>query len=120
MPVVPLRPRCKQAGKTKDIVQVLIASMYDYIWNTCLGLSSTWMLYLIYLQLPYVLIAMRIVLSMQRPSIHPYAYRTRIPLLLLLLLLSLLYYCCYFAIPTTKLLLLINCCEQDCFQVQLN
>ena len=47
-----------RAGWTEDVVQVLIASMYDYIWNTCLGLSSTWMLYLIYLQLPYVLIAM--------------------------------------------------------------
>ena len=70
----------QRAGRTKDVVQVLIASTYDYIWNTCLGLSSTWMLYLIYLQLPYVLIAMWIVLSMQRPSIHPYAYCTRIPL----------------------------------------
>ncbi len=37
---------------------------------------------------------------MQRPSIHPYAYRTRIPLLPLLLLL---------------LLLLINFCEQELF-----
>ncbi len=105
---------------TKDVVQVLIASTYDYIWNTCLGLSSTWMLYLTYLQLPYVLIFMWIVLSMQRPSIHPYAYHTRIPQLLLLLLLSLFYYFYYFAITTTKLLLPINCCEQDCFQVQLN
>ena len=48
----------QRADWTKDVVQVLIASMYDYIWNTCLGLSSTWMLYLIYLQLPYALIAM--------------------------------------------------------------
>ena len=47
----------QRAGKTKDVVQVLIASTYAYIWNTCLGLSSTWMLYLIYLQMPYVLIA---------------------------------------------------------------
>ena len=91
----------QRAGRTKDVVQVLIASTYDYIWNTCLGLSSSWILYLIYLQLPYVLIAMWIVLSMQRPSIHPYAYRTWIPLFtafvttvfaLLLLLLCYSYY----------------------------
>src|SRR5215216_5494934 len=53
--------------------------------------------------------------SMQRPSIHPYAYRTRIPLftftvtiapVLLLLLLC----CCYY-----KLFLLINFCEQELF-----
>src|SRR4051812_16372322 len=52
---------------------------------------------------------------MQRPSIHPYAYRTRIlvlPLLLLLLMVSLLLFlcCCYY-----KLLLLINFCEQELF-----
>ena len=110
LPVVPLRPRCKRAGRTKDVVQVLIASTYDYIWNTCLGLSSTWMLYLIYLQLPYVLIAMWIVLSMQRPSIHPYAYRTRILLFttivtsVFILLLLLLYYCYSKTVATDKLL----------------
>src|SRR3954464_13055593 len=53
------------------------------------------------------------------PSIHPYVYRTRIPLLPLLLLL-LLFHCCYycyccFAVATTKLLLLINFCEQEKF-----
>ena len=99
-----------RAGWTEDVVQVLIASTYDYIWNTCLGLSSTWMLYLIYLQLPYVLIAMWIVLSMQRPSIHPYAYRTRIPLFtafvttVFALLLLLLYYSYYKTVATDKLL----------------
>src|SRR4051812_4172563 len=52
---------------------------------------------------------------MQRPSIHPYAYRTRIPLLPLLLLL-ILFRCCYcFTVATTKLLLLINFCEQEQF-----
>src|SRR4051812_22963792 len=53
--------------------------------------------------------------SMQRPSIHPYAYRTRIPLFPLLLLLLLFHCCCYFAIATTKLLLLINFYEQELF-----
>ena len=110
MPVVSLRPRCKRAGKIKDVVQVLIASTYDYIWDTCLGLSSTWMLYLIYLQLPYVLIAMWIVLSMQRPSIHPYAYHTHILLfanivtIAFVLLLLLLCYCYYKTVATDKLL----------------
>src|SRR4051794_35446542 len=40
------------AGWTEDVVQVLIARMYDYIWSTCLGLFSTWMLVIIYLQFP--------------------------------------------------------------------
>ena len=68
------------------------------------------MLYLIYLQLPYVLIAMGIVLSMQRPSIHPYAYRTRIPLFTAIvitvftLLLLLLCYSYYETVATDKLL----------------
>src|SRR4051794_36057040 len=39
-----------RAGWTKDVVQVLTASMHDYIWSTFLGLFSTWMLILIYLQ----------------------------------------------------------------------
>src|SRR3954470_2466131 len=50
---------------------------------------------------------------MQHPSIHPYAYRTRIlllPLLLLLLLFHCCCCCCYY-----KLLLLINFCEQELF-----
>src|SRR3954447_26975312 len=33
-----------EAGWTEDIVQVLIASTYDYIWSTCLGLFSILML----------------------------------------------------------------------------
>src|SRR3954466_2807282 len=41
-----------RAGWTEDVVQVLIASMYDYIWSTCLGLFSTWMLVIIYMQCP--------------------------------------------------------------------
>jgi hypothetical protein len=41
-----------RAGWTEDVVQVLIASTYDYIWSTCLGLFSTWMLVIIYLQCP--------------------------------------------------------------------
>src|SRR3954467_13840391 len=57
--------------------------------------------------------------SMQRPSIHPYAYRTRILLLPLLLLLLMFHCCCCccfcFAVATTKLLLLINLCEQELF-----
>src|SRR3954467_6521424 len=41
-----------RAGWTEDVVQVLIMSTYDYIWSTCLGLFSTWMLVFIYLQCP--------------------------------------------------------------------
>jgi hypothetical protein len=59
---------------------------------------------------------------MQRPYIHPYAYSISSYCLLLLLLPFLFYYCYYSftTITTIKLLLLINCCEQVCFQVQLN
>src|SRR4051812_37027031 len=41
-----------RAGWTEDVVQALIASTYHYIWSTCLGLFSTWMLIIIYLQFP--------------------------------------------------------------------
>src|SRR3954464_11266468 len=41
-----------RAGWTEDVVQVIIAITYDYIWNTCLGLFSTWMLVIIYRQCP--------------------------------------------------------------------
>src|SRR3954466_5537280 len=39
VPVLPvdfLEAPLQWAGRTKDGVQVLIASTYDYIWNTCL------------------------------------------------------------------------------------
>src|SRR3954469_7732810 len=39
-----------RADRKKDVVQVLIARTHAYIWRTCLGLFSTWMLNLIYLQ----------------------------------------------------------------------
>ena len=42
----------QRAGRTKYVVQVLIASTHDYIWSTCLWLFSTWMIILIYMQLP--------------------------------------------------------------------
>ena len=32
----PYGPRCHGKGKTKDGMEVLIISMYVYIWNTCL------------------------------------------------------------------------------------
>src|SRR4051812_42588316 len=36
-----------RAGKTKDVVQVLISSTYDYIWTTSVGLFSTSILVII-------------------------------------------------------------------------
>src|SRR4051812_8583938 len=35
-PVDSLEAPLQRPGRTKDVVQVLIVSMYDYIWNTCL------------------------------------------------------------------------------------
>src|SRR3954464_15140810 len=55
---------------------------------------------------------------MQRPSIHPYGYRTRIlllPLLLLLLLFSVAITAAVALLWYYKLLLLINFCEQELF-----
>jgi hypothetical protein len=100
----------------------LITSMYDYIRNTCLWLFSTRMLYHYLSAIAHVLIITWIILSMQRPFIHPYTYSIKSYCLLLIPLLSLFYYCCYYftTATTIKLLLLINCCEQVCFQVQLN
>jgi hypothetical protein len=100
----------------------LIASTYDYLRNTCLWLLSTRMLYLYLSSIAHVLIITWIILSMQRPFIHPYAYSIKSHCLPLISLLSLFYYCCYYftTATTIKLLLLINCCEQVCFQVQLN
>src|SRR4051812_5923879 len=50
---ISLKAPLPRAGWTEDVVQVLIASTYDYIWSTCPGLFSTWMLIIIiYLQCP--------------------------------------------------------------------
>jgi hypothetical protein len=97
----------------------LIASTYDYIRNTCIWLLRTRMLYHYLSAIAHVLIITLIILSMQRPFIHPYAYSIKSCCLLLIPLLSLFYYYCYYftTATTIKLLLLINCCEQVCFQV---
>jgi hypothetical protein len=95
----------------------LIASTYDYIRNTCIWLLSTRILYHYLSAIAHVLIITLIILSMQRPFIHPYAYSIKSCCLLLIPLLSLFYYYCYYftTATTIKLLLLINCCEQVCF-----
>jgi hypothetical protein len=99
-----------------------IASTYDYIRNTCLWLFCSRMLHHYLSAMAHVSLISWIILSMQCPYIHPYAYSICSCCLLLLLLLLLFYYWCYCftTITTIKLLLLINRCEQDYFQVQLN
>ena len=89
----------------------LIASTYDYIRNTCLWLTSTWMLN--YYYLPAIALCMTIswtILSMQRPFIHPYAYSilnllfTSITTAVFILLLLLFHYCyCHKTVATDKL-----------------
>jgi hypothetical protein len=118
----PWGPAANRLVGQKMSCKFLIASTYDYIWNTCLWLFSTRMLIHYLSAIAHVLLISWIILSMQRPYIHPYAYSISSYCLLLLLLLSLLYYCCYYftTVTTIKLLLLINRCEQVCFQVQLN
>src|SRR4051812_8203070 len=86
-------------GWTKDVVQVLIASTYYYIRSTCLGLFSTWMLVIIYLNALDLEVTC-LDSCMQHPSIHPYAYHTRIPLFTVTVTIALL---------SLLLLLLPNC-----------
>jgi hypothetical protein len=118
----PWGPAANRLVGQKMSCKFLIASAYDYIRKTCLWLFGTRMLYHYLSAIAHVLIITWIILSMQRPFIHPYAYSILSYYLLLLLLLSLLYYCCYYftTVTTIKLLLLINYCEQVYFQVQLN
>jgi hypothetical protein len=118
----PWGPAANRLVGQKMSCKFLIASTYDYIRNTCLWLFSTRMLYLYLSAIAYVLIITWIILSMQRPFIHPHAYSISSYCFLLIPLPSLFYYWCYYFTTATaiKLLLLINRREQVCFQVQLN
>jgi hypothetical protein len=118
----PWGPAANRLVGQKMSCKFLIASTYDYIRNTCLWLFSTRMLYLYLFAIAHVSLISWIILSMQRPYIHPYAYSIYSYYFLLLLLPLLFYYCCYCftTVTTIKLLLLINHCDQICFQVQLN
>jgi hypothetical protein len=113
----PRGPAANRLVGQKMSCKFLIASTYDYIRNTCLWLFSTRILYHYLSAIAHVLLILWIILSMQRPFIHPYAYSISSYCSLLLLLSSLLYYCYYYftTITTIKLLLLINRCEQACF-----
>jgi hypothetical protein len=118
----PWGPAANRLVGQKMSCKFLIPSTYDYLRNTCLWLFSTRMLYHYLSAIAHVSLISWIILSMQRPYIHLYAYSI-LSYYLLLQLLSLLFYYCYYCfttVTTIKLLLLINCCEQVCFQVQLN
>jgi hypothetical protein len=91
----PWGPAANRLVGQKMSCKFLIASMNDYIWNTCLWLLSTRMLYLYLSATAHVFIITWIILSMQRPFIHPYAYSIKSYCLLLIPLLSLLYYYYY-------------------------
>jgi hypothetical protein len=96
----------------KMLCKFLIASTHEYIQNTCLWLLSTRMLYQYLSVIAHVLIIIWIILSMQRPFIHPYAYSIIILLftivttvVFILLLLLLFCYCYYYkTVATDKLL----------------
>jgi hypothetical protein len=113
----PWGPATNRLVEQKMPCKFLIASTYDYIRNTCLWLFSTRMLYHYLSAIAHVLLISWIILSMQRPFIHPYAYSILSYCLLLLLLPLLFYYCCYrfTTITTIKPLLLINRYEQVYF-----
>ena len=92
-------------------MQVLIASTYDNLRNTCLWLLSTWTLYHYSPANAHVLIIIWVILSMQRPFIRPYAYSILIMLfptittaVFISLMLLFHYYCYYKMVTTDKLL----------------
>jgi succinate dehydrogenase/fumarate reductase cytochrome b subunit len=118
----PWGPAANRLVGQKMSCKFLIASTYDYLRKTCLWLFSTRMLYHYLSAIAHVLTITWIILSMQCPFIHPYAYSIQSYCILLIQILSLFYYCCYYftTATTIKLLLLINHYEQVCFQVQLN
>jgi hypothetical protein len=113
----PWGPAANRLVGQKMSCKFLPVSTHDYIRNICLWLFSTRMLYHYLSAIAHVLLISSIILSMQRPFIHPYAYSISSYCLLLPLLPSLLYYYCYYftTITTIKLLLLINCCEKVFF-----
>ena len=94
--------RWKRDGRTKDVVQVLLASTYNYLWGTCLMFVECLDDYLLSVCRAHVKTTTWSILSMQRPIIHPSAYSVLILLVTscftLLLLLSLFchhYFRCY-------------------------
>jgi hypothetical protein len=109
----PWGPAANRLVGQKMSYKFLIASTYDYIRNTCLWLFSTRMIYHYLSVIAHVLIITWIILSMQRPFIHLYAYSIKSYCLRLIPLLSLFYY--FTTATTIKLLLLINWYEQVCF-----
>jgi hypothetical protein len=106
----PWGPAANRLVGQKMLCKFLIVSMHDYLWNTCLWLLSTRMLYHYLSAIPHVLIIIWIILSMQRPFIHPCAYNililmctivtTAVFILLLLLLFCYWYY--YKTVATDK------------------
>jgi hypothetical protein len=92
-------PAANRLVGQKMSCKFLIASVYDYLWNTCLWLFSTRMLYHYLSTIAHVLLISWIILSMQRPFIqsmsivfNPTVYYCY-------------YYCLYFIIVATILLL---------------
>jgi hypothetical protein len=70
----PWGPAANRLIGQKMSCKFLIASTYDYLRNTCLWLFSTRMLYHYLSAIAHVLLISWIILSTQRPFIHPYAY----------------------------------------------
>ena len=94
----------------KMLCKFLIASTYDEIRNTCLWLIITWIPYYHLSAIALCMTISWIMLSMQRPFIHPYAYSILNPLfasittVVFILLLLLFQYCyCHRTIATDKL-----------------
>jgi hypothetical protein len=103
-----LRPCCNRLVGQKMSCKFLLVSTHDYLRNTCLWLFSTRMLYHYLSAIAHVSLISRIILSTQRPYIHPYAYSIcsycllLLTAVILLLLLLFHYYHHYKTVATDK------------------
>src|SRR3954464_9009893 len=110
-----------RAGRTKDVVQVLLVSTYDYIGIHAYGILVLDALsYLFAMPLSYIFHERYHPCSARHSSLYLQCFPPCCLLQPLLLLFLLHCYCYFIAATSIKLLLLINYCEQDYFQVQLN
>ena len=76
-------------GRTKDVMQVLISSTYNFFRETCLWQLVTWILSYIFV-LPFKKYITWLISFMQHPYIHPYAYGVFITATYFV------YICCYY------------------------
>src|ERR1041385_8302224 len=111
-------PRSYRDGRTKDVVQVLIASTHNYLRDTCLMFDICLDDHLFCVPCPVLESIICLLSSMQRPTIHLPSLQCFQSCWLLLITFAIYFYCCYhhYHITITTYLLL----QASIFQVWLN